>query len=530
MKKVIEFLMNEIGDECYHELKDVSGIATTANGEFDEYLNDPTKEAERLIMDDLLTYKYVDEKEKKIHYGFTSLNGEVISCITFDDITEDELKIIVDYGNGVIFSKEYTVKRDGKDELRNRVLAYVHRTKYGHRLLNLKDTKVRKKWIKSILLLDKEDYNKYIVSCYIEGKYVYQYYSIYVENNTIQVIEDINKMIYDTTPYKENMIWDLFPITYDLFKFKAKNILTGEDLVFIYSKYYNKILNQFPTIMDIVRVFPGLNPTQYIDEGILVLYAGEKDENGLDKGGDILIAPLNPIHENEKGKAFILNPQFTQYFQPLYGSNMFYSVVLSDDPEKPHKFFFFKPEHGELKISDMEATSIPTQIYVNEETFTVTLVYDVQGYYQIVTFFENGFELMKYSYIEIKPSGNEDIDVHLSKFKEHIDSLNIHQGQADDEMYNLHYFNDFQKGLGRNDYPAIISSQYCNVTNNWINPDIKRIFMPLNGKIQLHKYVDHRIKEYVLTKNGDIEKRLEAIEELNRDTEEYINKMKDKIK
>ena len=342
--------------------------------------------------------------------------------------------------------------------------------------------------------------------------------------------EDINKMIYDTTPYKENMIWDLFPITYDLFKFKAKNILTGEDLVFIYSKYYNKILNQFPTIMDIVRVFPGLNPTQYIDEGILVLYAGEKDENGLDKGGDILIAPLNPIHENEKGKAFILNPQFTQYFQPLYGSNMFYSVVLSDDPEKPHKFFFFKPEHGELKISDMEATSVPTQIYVNEETFTVTLVYDVQGYYQIVTFFENGFELMKYSYIEIKPSGNEDIDAHLSKFKEHIDSLNIHQGQADDEMYNLHYFNDFQKGLGRNDYPAIISSQYCNVTNNWINPDVKRIFMPLNGKIQLHKYVDHRIKEYVLTKNGDIEKRLEAIEELNRDTEEYINKMKDKIK
>ena len=110
MKQVIEFLMNEIGDECYHELKDVSGIATTANGEFDEYLNDPTKEADRLIMDDLLTYRYVDEKEKKIHYGFTSLNGEVISCITFDDITEDELKIIVDYGNGVIFSKEYTVK------------------------------------------------------------------------------------------------------------------------------------------------------------------------------------------------------------------------------------------------------------------------------------------------------------------------------------------------------------------------------------------------------------------------------------
>ena len=530
MKTLVEFLMNEIGDDSYHELRDVSGLANTANGEFDEFLNDRTKEPERLIMDDLLAYKYVDEKEKKIHYGFTSLNGEVISCITFEDITEEELKIIVDYGNGVVFSKEYTVKRDGKEETRNRVLAYVHRTKYGHRLLNLTDTKIRKRWVKSILLLDHEDYNKYIVSCYIEGGYTYQYYSVYVENNTIQVIEDVNNMIYTSTPYKEGMIWDLFPITYDLFKFKSKHILTGEELVFVYSKYYNKILNQFPTSMDVVRVFPGLNPTQYIEEGILVLYAGIKDDKGLDKGGDILIAPLNPIEEGEKGKAFILNPEFTQYFQPLYGSNMFYSVVLSDDPDKPHKFFFFKPENGELRITDLEATSVPTQIYVDKTNFTVTLVYDVQGYYQVVTFFENGLELMKYSYIEVKPIDGVDIDVQLSKFKGHIESLNIHQNQADDEMYNLHYFNDFQKGLGRNNFPVLISSQYCNITNNLINTDVKRIYMPLNGKIQLQKGLDNTVKEYVLTRNGDIEKRLEAIEELNRDTSEFIDRVNSKIK
>lgn len=530
MKTLVEFLMNEIGDDSYHELKDVSGLANTANGEFDEYLNDKTKEPERLIMDDLLTYKYVDEKEKKIHYGFTSLNGEVISCITFDDITEDDLKIIIDYGNGVIFYKEYTVKRDGKDETRSRVLAYVHRTRYGHRLLNLTNTKIRKRWVKSILLLDHEDYNKYIVSCYNEGGYTYQYYSVHVENNTIQVIEDINKMIYDSTPYKDGMIWDLYPITYDLFKFKSKHILTGEELVFVYSKYYSKILNQFPTKMDVVRVFPGLNPTQYIDEGILVLYEGEKDEKGLDKGGDIYIAPLNPIDTNDVGKAFILNPEYTQYFQPLYGSNMFYSVVLSDDPEKPHKFFFFKPQYGELKITDLEATSVPTQIYVDKNNFVVTLVYDLQGYYQVVTYFENGLELMKYSYIEIKPMDDVDIDVQLSKFKGHIDSLNIHQEQADDEIYNLHYFNNFQKGLGRNIFPVLISSQYCNVTNRAIYSDIKRIYMPLNGKIQLHKGPDHGIKEYVLTRNGDIEKRIEAIEELNRDTREYIDRVNSKIK
>ena len=331
-------------------------------------------------------------------------------------------------------------------------------------------------------------------------------------NNKIYIIDEVNQFIYDYEG--TDNIYNIKPLSYDLFMYRRGTDGTN----CIYSKYYNKTLNEFSADYDILRVITGY-PTEYDSNGVVILYLPEYNEDeSVIIGGDVFIASLVARNKEDIGKAAILNRELTHIFKAVHGTDMFYSVIPKEDEEKLHTFIFFKMEDGKLVPTTIKASSIPGEIYVNKDTCCVTLEYDTNGYHQVASFWEDEMDMYKYSHIDIRIERGVDIDVVLTKFKEHIDSLNTTESMGDDEYFNLHNFRKLTSGITLDDQQYVESDQYANVTRNEVYSDIKRIYMSNNGKIQFRQRFDNTVEEFISIKVGKTEERQQLIKEMYEET------------
>ena len=509
MKDMIQYLFNEIGDEYTHTMKNVTTEALNCSTIFDTYVND-NKEPEpkekllnqtngilRSIIDDIVVWSTVRENEW--HAGINTLQGEDLKCITFTK----EPHIVTDYGTGVAWKDE-----DG------RLLGYGHRTEKGCRLIDLQNITLDGGYKPiGIVLDDRVDYNKYIVAFRNDKiEKSDRYVTCTFKDNKIYIIDEVNQIIYDYEG--TDNIYNIKPLSYDLFIYRRGS--DGTNCIF--SKYYNKTLNEFSADYDILRVITGY-PTEYDSNGMVILYLPEysKDEKVI-VGGDVFIASLVARNKDDIGKAAILNRELTHIFKSVHGTDMFYSVIPKENEEDLHTFIFFKMEDGKLIPATVKASSIPGEIYVNKDTCCVTLEYDANGYHQVASFWEDEMDMYKYSHIDIRMNRGVDTEVVLTKFKDHIDSLNVNEEMADDEYFNLHNFRKLSSGVVIDDQQYMESDQYANVTRNEVYNDIKRIYMSNNGKIQFRQRFDNTIEEFISIKVGNTEERQQLIKKMYEET------------
>ena len=127
-------------------------------------------------------------------------------------------------------------------------------------------------------------------------------------------------------------------------------------------------------------------------------------------------------------------------------------------------------------------------------------------------------DMYKYSHIDIRMNRGVDTEVVLTKFKDHIDSLNVNEEMGDDEYFNLHNFRKLSSGVVIDDQQYMESDQYANVTRNEVYNDIKRIYMSNNGKIQFRQRFDNTIEEFISIKVGNTEERQQLIKEMYKET------------
>ena len=520
MKDMINYLFSQIGDEYTHTMKNVTTEALNCSTIFNTYVEDgdPADEKDRLvdqnkgvvrsIIDDIAVWSVA--RNGKWFIGVNTFQGEDLKCATFTR----KPHIVTDYGMGVIWKDD--------DE---KILGYAHRTKNGCKLIDMQNITLDGGYRPiGIVLDDKVDYNKYIVA--FRNNTVEKsdkYYTCTFNNNKMYTIDSVNEIIYD---YEGNDdIYNIKPISYDLFTYRRGS--DGTNCIF--SKYYNKTLNEFNADYDILRVVTGY-PDSYDSNGSVILYLPEWDGDII-TGGDVYIASLVSRNKDDMGKAVLLNSELTHIFKPVHGLDSFYCVIPKKDEEENHTFIFFKMEYGKFITDTVKASSIPGEIYVCKDTCCISLEYDTNGYHQVASFWEDEMDMYKYSHIDIRLNKGVDSEVVLTKFKDHIDSLNTKESQmGDDEYFNLHYFRTMSAGATIDDQQYMESDQYANVTRNEIYTDISRIYMPYNGKIQFRQRTDNIIEEYISVNAGKTEERQNLIKEMYNETinehDRIINEMK----
>ena len=351
----------------------------------------------------------------------------------------------------------------------------------------------------------------------------------------ISIVSSINFIIMNTLGIHENNIYNLAPITNDIFTYETIPFGQIRKRKELFSIKLKERLNYFDYDLDMVKLIVGDNENTYVKNGICILYKGIKEElekvkingkalqTGLDVDKEIHLLPLKPSNNSDLGKTVPLHDSLTHFFKNINGMEMFYSVILGDKSKgEKHKYIFFKIEDGELKTDMVEGSSAPTNIYVNKELCTITLVYDLQGFYQHVTYFENGLVLYKYSFVEITPDPEINLDMELTKYKEHLDSFVLDTNVSKDEYTNLLHFKNMAKGIGREGGLALVSHQFSNMNTGEIDFDIKRIYMSLNGRIQMYKKVDGTVTEKILVRKENLEERSKIETELDNDVIEKL--------
>ena len=513
MKRVIETLFNIIGDEKYHTKKNVSVEAFNSRVQFEEYIND-RKDIERDIIDDIMVFKHVKKRKKKsveYFYGFTTLNGENLRCCSIISKNGKSPKIHTDYGHGI------TIEND-----KGNTVIYVHRNEKGCTMVDLRDFQLNGRNISKIMHMKNEDgyAEGYIISVKEKGNNIY--YTAHLEENKVLIIDNVNDNIRE---FEKGEIIEYYPLTFDLFKYTRKE----DGKTFIYSNAYRTIMNEFPKEYILIRVFVG-HPKNYMDEGIVVLYKPTLAENSnLVTNGDIYLTPLKGIRTvlgNSSDNMVKMDSELTRIFKPIHGINGFYSLIVEDGGEEPLvKYIFFLPRNGKLEPIEVYGSSAPTEIFVCKETCTITLVYQLQGFYQVVSYWENDMQLYRNSYVEIKPNEDVDIDIQLSKYKEHLDSLTIDKEMSDDEYFNLFYFFNMSKGLSNSGEEALISTQYSNLTTREIDRDIKRLYMSNNGKMLIFKYTDNTLVEYISESHNDMDEKIKIYDTLDKELMDEVERL-----
>lgn len=519
MKKVVETLFDIIGDDSYHEMVDVSTEAFNSRVQFEQFINDK-RDITREIIDDIVVYKYKKEIRKKQvehFYGFTTFSGEDLKCVSIITKQDKEPDVVTDFQKGI------TIKNSNGN-----TIIYVHRTEKGCRMIDLRDFKLKGKSIKSIMCMPDTKDEGYIIACKEFGDN--HYYSCTFTENTVHIMSDINEIV---NSVEKEEYENLYPVTFDLFKYTRKS----DNKTVLFSVYYEKIMNEYSKEYMFIRAFVG-NPLTYDTEGLVVLYKPEfedmgenSSEEGLIKDGDVYIGPLKghrTILGQDSDHIVKMDPSLTRVFKPIHGINGFYSIITEgkdDNGENKVRFVFFIPKDGELKSIEVYGTSAPSEIFVCKETCTVTLVYQLQGYYQVVNYWESDMMLYRNSYVEIFPDPEVDIDTELSKYKDHLDSLSTDEGISDDEYFNLFYFYNINRGLSTDGREALISSQYSNMSTREVDRNIKRLYMSNNGKVLVFKRFDNTLVEYLIKRRDNLDQRIDIYDELDRDVRNEITRL-----
>lgn len=531
MKDLINFLLDEAETGYTHTMRNVTTEALNCGNIFETYVNDGSNYKEnmnnilnknngitRAIVDDIVVWS--TKRGDEYHFGINTFQGEDMKCITF----YEEPDIATDYGTGIAWKNS-----------RGQLLAYGHRTAKGCKLIDLRDITLDSVYKPiGIVLDDTVDFNKYIVAFRKEDEIEDndKYVTCTFRDNKMYILDSVNDIIFDYEGSNEG-IYNIKPLTYDLFTYQRES--DGNTCIF--SKYYNTVLNSFTADFHILRALVKY-PDTYDDSGIVILYKPIYNENDVIVNGDVHIAGLVSKKAEDVGKTTLLNKELTHIFKNVHGLDMFYSVMVKDEEDGLHTFVFFKMEDGKLTHKAVKASSIPGEIYVCKDTRCVTLEYNTNGYHQIASFWEDEMDLYKYSHIDIRLLPDVDADVVLTKFKEHIDSLNANKDMSDEEYFNLHYFNRMTKGNIVDGQQIMESDQYANITRDEIYSDIRRIYMCNNGKIQFRQRFDNTIEEFISVNVGKTEERQrlikamyeETISESNRLISEMENEMNNGVK
>lgn len=517
MKELREYLFSKIKKKppvwYYTELIDSKLSEFIADFiEFTDEVN--SDKFSRKLLSDIHTLQFVSDDMKTHYFSFYSMYG-LPKRLKHDGIIN---RIINNESLGLVLAEEEETKLPTVEEAANNIIpeapkinmlyfVYINSRKETQIIdisefeieSYLDESLIENKNINNIaymgghLVIDiiykmkeKDEFGNNIIKKYLYT--VNETYDNELDNKTeVELVSfNIYKLLENESSDEiiDSLVVDIIPMSHDVFEVNIKKVINNKHInnIYIYSSKYNNFINKFNTKNEPDTTYKIINILGNIDDGSLSIILKEKyNENAI--LNDILIASTKVNNIDDFDKYYVLPEAHKMFIKTVHGADIFYTVT--QDPDNPEsesmsQFNFFSIENGKLKTDIIKSNSMPTDIYINDDTGVLIFIYSIDVFYHMICYFYDGVELMRYSNVQLYPSDN--VAQTMLDFKKHLSQTEVSQSLVKDEIENLHYYHTLLLSTNSDGREFITSSHFVNLTTNVVNYDVTNMNITKSGK------------------------------------------------
>lgn len=564
MRNLVDYFNSHLEEDKYYFTDiDVSDKIMKFEQGFREFsgqqnIEDNSKE----MMEDLVFLTYLDKENNVAYLGATTLmNTDVLMRIP-----EAIVDINFDSSGINIFVQE-TKKNEDDNTPKKRFLGYkIYFSK--------KDGTNRE--LASFNLFDYLDkLGKYPMAIYEnrEDKCIL----VYNSDDTIYLTDYDFNLLLDVTPELEDSIreeigekysYSLGLYSHDLIGIKVfDNSIDVEENFFadnllctyVYSVSKAEVLQRLPDGVNISRLFNISNMKDYANNSFIWItkslfewkeeYTQWVKNNDIEKVNELInmqsestvngLVPLYNIKDEDDFfyKKFVpMSTNANDIGGYIDGLQQFYTIDNNEEkdglkPEFRYTYNFYTAKDNNIVINKIQSNTIPRNIYFCKDTSVSTFYYKVDGFDQVVSYWKDYGDIIKYSKILIKDKDLNRIRKVVSDIKEHILVLNGgNESAADDEVSLLNNLINNKEYYEDKDTSQLLSNHLVNLGTGDIGISIDRITYGQEGRLMVYKYKIGN-QDYLkrIRMNQSLDELYEEEMEKDKDIMEYSKDQKEKI-
>ena len=518
MKELREYLFSKIvkNPPVWYYTEMIDSKLSEFIADFIEFTDETNSDKfSRKLLADIHTMQFVSEDMSTHYFSFYSMYG-LPKRIRHNGIIN---KIINNESLGLVLAVEEEIEQPTVDETLNNIipkapdremLYFVYRNSRKEvQVIDINEFKIESYLDESLIesqsvnniaymgghlvieilykMKEKDEFNNNIIK-----KYLYTINETY--DNELDNKDDVELVSFNIFKLLENdslkdenidtLTINITPMSYDVFEVNINKTIENKSInnIYIYSSKYNSFINKFNINNEPDVTFKIINILGDIDgESLALIYKGKYEDTIQD---DIIIASTKANTVDEYDKYYTLPEAHKMIAKTVHGADIFYTVT--QDPSNPNaesmsQFNFFSiDKNGKLKIDAIKSNSIPTDIYLNQETGMLMFVYAINIFYHFICYFYDGLELLKYSNVQLYPSDN--VEKAMLDFRKHLSKIEKSQTLMKDEVDNLHHYHTLLLSTNSDGKEFITSSHFVNLTTNEVNYDVTTMNISRTGQ------------------------------------------------
>lgn len=550
MRNLVEYMYNYLDDnEAHYTDVDVSDRILLFEKGFREFAGLEGNMYSKELIEDIVFLTHMNKEENAAYVAASTLMNSDVMIRIPEPITDLQMD-----SNGInIF-----IEKDDKTFLGYKIFIKKHQG--THREVGV------------FSLCDYVDiHSKYPLTVFenLEDECILVYNTdgtIYLTDYKFNLLLDVSKEIEEVVEEKDKEKYEVVTGLYnhDLIGIRVmdKSIDTEKDFftdnllyTYVYSVSKTEVLQKFPDGVVINKLFNIDNMKDYTDKPFVwvtkSLFEWKPEYSEALKNGDTnkiqeimelqserTVNGLVPLYNVKKEDDF-----FFSNFVPMStnandigdyidGLQQFYTIDNNTyGSEFRYTYNFYTAKNNKIEINKIQSNTIPRKIYFSKDTSVTTFQYKVDGFDQIVSYWKDYGDIIKYSKVLIKDKDLNRIKTVVKEVEDHIRLINGgNENVADDEiklMYNLlknkEYYED-------KDTTQLVTSHLSNLGTDDIGIGIESLSYGQDGRIITYKLANGTFEFKKRAKIGEslddiIKEELEKnkeIEELYKDQEKKI--------
>jgi len=550
MRNLVDYFYSHLNDENnYFTDIDISDRILKFEKGFEEFAGDMKGPKSKELIEDIVFLTYMDKKGKVAYIGASTLSNsdilmripEIITDLKFDD---SGINIYVTVKNESFLGyKIYYSKKEGTTREVGVFNLMDYKDKLGKNPLtvfeNLED---------SCILAYNSDGTIYLTD--------------YDFNLILDVTDEAKGVVREEVGEKYSIELGLY--SYDLIGVRVldnsidiNNNFFADNLycTYIYSVSKNELLQRLPDGVNVNKIFNIDSMKNYANNSFVwitkSLFEWKDEYNEWLKEGqghkiqklmkiqaETTVNGLVPLYNIKDEDDFFYNsftPMSTNAYdigEYIEGLQKFYTVDNNDE-NSPFRYTynFYSAKDNKITVEKIQSNTIPKKIYFNKDTSVATFQYKVTGFDQIVSYWKDYGDIVKYSKILIKDKGLEAMRKVVNDIETHLTVINGGNISAtEDEIALLNNLINNKEYYEDVDTTQLVSNHLVNLGSGDIGISIDNISYGQQGRVMTYKYkagtIDFKKR---VRMNGSLTELYEEEMKKLKETEETFKDQKEKI-
>ena len=514
MRNLVNYLIEKLDSNCHYVSVDVSDKIAKFDSDFARFSGHSNQELAKEILDDMVIYTHRD-KDNIVYIAASTLqNSDVYLKIEKPII---DFKLVSGYGAYIYHLKEAVLDEDGKvlepdkPYLMYSINFYQPEDSFEREVRGFDATGFMEKNNKYIYEIYMKDMDNYIVTTH-ENEIL----AITREGDIIRDIKsDIDKKI-PLDPQNELISYSIYSsdlmVARVLDKNKDASLQNNVKCTYVYDVNKDLIINEFEGNFVINRIFfpkeKYFTDKSYIwltestfdyekrkselegkDEEEIISILMEEEAESFTSG----ITPLNLLDKEEKNKYIPISKNVNDMGGIVDGLDIMYTVHSNKD-EGGFIFRFYECKDGQIFYEDVSTTALPANIMVNERTGTLSFKFNTSKVQNIVTYFLEKGDVLKYSVVQINNNSQQEFDEAIQDMTNHLIKINDDKEIAEDEVASLLAYKDYLEEMEDSHTTVLKSNHYVNLTTGELYGEISKLSFGAEAKIIVETYAGKNVE------------------------------------